>query len=71
MVTTDAVTYIINEFRNHLAVSDADALRELGIMFSKLGITAPPCATGFRLASILKDLGVDEDNFDANEVVPV
>jgi len=38
MVSTDAVTYIINEFRNHLAVSDADALRELGIMFSKLGI---------------------------------
>jgi hypothetical protein len=63
MVSAGAVTYIINEFRNHLAVSDADALRELGIMFSKLGITAPQCATGFRLASILKDLGVDEDNF--------
>jgi uncharacterized protein YjiS (DUF1127 family) len=63
MVSAGAVTYIINEFRNDLGVSEADALRELGIMFSKLGITAPQCATGFRLASILKDLGVDEDNF--------
>jgi DNA-binding transcriptional MerR regulator len=32
-------------------------------MFRKLGITAPQCAIGFRLANVLKDLGVDEENF--------
>jgi hypothetical protein len=51
------------QWREALNISDADALRELGIMFRKLGITGPQCALGFRLASILKDLGVDEDNF--------
>jgi hypothetical protein len=63
MVSAGAVSYIINELRNDLGVSEADALRELGIMFRKLGITAQQCAIGFRLASILKNLGVDEDNF--------
>ena len=63
MVSAGAVSYIINEFRNDLGVSEVDALRELGIMFRKLGITAQQCAIGFRLASILKNLGVDEDNF--------
>ena len=41
----------------------ADALRELGIMLRKSRITASQCALGFRLASIMKDLGVDEDAF--------
>jgi hypothetical protein len=63
MVSAGAVTYIIKELRNDPSVSDLDALRELGIMFRKLGISAPQCAIGFRIASILKNLGVDEDNF--------
>jgi hypothetical protein len=62
-VSAGAVTYIINELRNTLSVPDADALRELGIMFKKLGITPPQYAIGFRLAGILKDLGVDDDEF--------
>jgi hypothetical protein len=60
-VSAGAVTYIINELRNTLSV--ADALRELGIMFKKLGITPPQNDIGFRLAGILKDLGVDDDEF--------
>lgn len=64
MVSAGAVSYMINEWANALSVPDADALRELGIMFRKSGITAPQCGTGFRLASILKNLGVDEDNFE-------
>ncbi len=40
-----------------------DALRELGIMLRKSRISASQCALGFRLASIMKDLGVDEDAF--------
>ena len=62
-VSSGAVSNIVNEWRDALAVSDADSLRELGIMFRKLGITAPQCAIGFRLANILKHLGVDEENF--------
>jgi DNA-binding transcriptional MerR regulator len=63
LVSSGAVSNMVNKWRDALTVYDADALRELGIMFRKLGITAPECAIGFRLASILKDLGVDEDKF--------
>ncbi|MGC2684422.1 MAG: hypothetical protein WA323_21395 [Candidatus Nitrosopolaris sp.] len=41
----------------------ADALRELGIMLRKSRITASQCALGFKLASIMKENGVGEDNF--------
>jgi len=64
VVSFGAVSNIVNEWRHALDVSDGDALRELGIMFRKLGITAPQCAIGFRLANILRDLGVDEENFE-------
>jgi DNA-binding transcriptional MerR regulator len=63
VVSSGAVSNMVNKWRGDLTVSDADALRELGIVFRKLGITAPQCAIGFRLASIIKDLGVDEENF--------
>lgn len=62
-LSAGAVTNIVNEWRNDLAVPVADALRELGIMLRKSRITASQCALGFRLASIMKDLGVDEDTF--------
>jgi len=60
-----SVTNIINDWRNDLTHPVADALRELGIMLRKSRITASQCASGFRLASIMKDLGVDEDSFRA------
>lgn len=63
VVSAGAVSNMVNNWRDALAVYDADALRELGIRFRKLAITAPQSAIGFRLASILKDLGVDEENF--------
>jgi hypothetical protein len=58
-----SVSNIINDWRNDLTGPLADALRELGIMLRKSRITASQCALGFRLASIMKDLGVDEDTF--------
>jgi hypothetical protein len=58
-----SVSNIINEWRNELTHPVADALRELGIMLRKSRISASQCALGFRLASIMKNLGVDEDSF--------
>jgi len=58
-----SVSNIINEWRNELTHPVVDALRELGIMLRKSRISASQCAFGFRLASIMKDLGVDEDAF--------
>ncbi|MFZ0513952.1 MAG: hypothetical protein WAM14_20260 [Candidatus Nitrosopolaris sp.] len=62
-MSASAVSNIINEWRNALTYPIADALREVGIMLRKSRITASQCALGFRLASIMKDLGVDEDTF--------
>ena len=64
-LSSGSVTNIINDWRNALTHPVADALRELGIMLRKSRITASECALGFRLASIMKDLGVDEDSFRA------
>ena len=62
-LSAGSVSNIINDWRNDLTHPVADALRELGIMLRKSRITASQCALGFRLASIMKDLGVDEDTF--------
>jgi hypothetical protein len=62
-LSAGAVSNLITEWRTALTVPIADALRELGIMLRKSRITASECALGFRLASIMKDLGVDEDKF--------
>ena len=63
LLSPGSVSNIVNEWRNELTHPVADALRELGIMLRKSRITASQCAVGFRLASIMKDLGVDEDAF--------
>ena len=62
-LSAGSVTNIINDWRNDLTHPVADALRELGIMLRKSRITASQCALGFRLASIMTDLGVNEDAF--------
>ena len=62
-LSAGSVSSIISEWRNALTSPIADALRELGITLRKSRITASQCALGFRLASIMKDIGVDEDNF--------
>jgi hypothetical protein len=62
-VSAGAVSNIVEEWGRAMTQGDAVALRELGIMLKKSGITAPQCAMGFRLASIMKELGVDEDTF--------
>jgi hypothetical protein len=58
-----SVSSIISEWGNALTLPVAEDLRGLGIMLRKSGITASECASGFRLASIIKEMGVDEDNF--------
>ncbi|MGB6594992.1 MAG: hypothetical protein WBE68_26110 [Candidatus Nitrosopolaris sp.] len=62
-LSAGSVSGIISEWRNALTYPVADALRELGIMLRKSRITASQCALGFKLASIMKENGVGEDNF--------
>jgi hypothetical protein len=60
-----AVTNIINEWRKGLGYPIADELRELATTLKKIGITATQCAVGFRLATIIIKLGIDEEKFES------
>jgi hypothetical protein len=62
-LSTGAVTNIIKEWRRGLSYPLADELRELAITFKKIGITATQCAWGFRLAMIMINFGVHEQEF--------
>ncbi|HEX6029220.1 MAG TPA: hypothetical protein VFY64_09285 [Nitrososphaeraceae archaeon] len=64
-LSSGAVTNIINEWRHGLGYPLADELRELATTFKKIGVTASQCAVGFRLATIMIKLGVDEEEFEA------
>jgi hypothetical protein len=59
------VTNTIKEWRRGLGVPTADEFRELATSFRKLGITPAGCALGFRVAMIMKKLGVKEDEFES------
>ena len=59
------VTNTVKEWRRGLGIPTADEFRELATSFRKLGITPAQCALGFRVAMIMKRLGVKEDEFES------
>jgi hypothetical protein len=60
-----AVTNIVNEWKHNLGFSLADDLRELAVTMKKVGVTASQCALGFRVAMIMLNMGVKEDDFES------
>jgi FtsZ-binding cell division protein ZapB len=64
-VSSGAVTNIVKEWRHNLGFAVADELRELALTMKKVGITAGQCALGFRIATIMLKVGVDEDSFES------
>jgi hypothetical protein len=64
-ISAGAVTSIVNEWRATIESAKADELRELGTSLRRVGITPGQCAHGFRVAMIMKNLGVTENNFES------
>src|SRR3954464_567906 len=60
-----AVTNIVNEWKHNLGFSLADDLRELAVTMRRVGITASQCALGSRVAMIMLNMGVKEDDFES------
>ena len=60
-----AVTNIVNEWKHNLGFSLADDLRELAVTMKRVGVTASQCALGFRVAMIMLNMGVKEDDFES------
>ena len=64
-VSSGAVTNIVKDWRHNLGFALADELREIALTMKKVGITAAQCALGFRIATIMFKVGVDEDSFES------
>jgi hypothetical protein len=60
---TGTVTNIIREWSAGLEEGVADELREFAVALRKLGLTAPICAVGARVAYMMSKIGLDEDDF--------
>jgi hypothetical protein len=67
-VSKGKVHYLINERKKQIGIPDIDELREFSVTVRKSGISVGQCAQGFRMISILKNLGIhegdDEDSTD-------
>jgi chromosome segregation ATPase len=63
-LSTGAVTNIVNEWRHSLGFTAVHELREFATTLRKIGITASQCALGFRVATILSRIGVNEDSIE-------
>src|ERR1051325_2157114 len=60
-----SVTNIVNEWKHNLGFSLAADLRELAVTMKRVGVTASQCALGFRVAMIMLNMGIKEDDFES------
>ena len=63
-VSEGTVSNVIADWKQKLGEGDADALRELGSNLKRSGIDAAQCAQGHRTSMILRNMGVNEDDFE-------
>ena len=64
-VSEGTVSNVITNWKQKLGEEDADALRELGINMKRSGTDAPQCAQGHRTSMILRNIGVNEEDFES------
>ena len=64
-VREGTVSNVIADWKQKLGEEDADALRELGINMKRSGTDAPQCAQGHRTSMILRNMGVNEEDFES------
>jgi hypothetical protein len=64
-ISYGAVTNLVNDWRRGLGFAVADELRELAVTMKKIGISAAQCALGFRIATIMLNIGVKEDSIES------
>jgi hypothetical protein len=57
------VSNIIDEWKHHLGIHDAEAIRILVINLKRLGIDEAQCAAGYKILMSMKKLGVNENEF--------
>jgi hypothetical protein len=63
-VSKGKVHYLINDWKKGIGIPYIDELREFSVTVRKSGISIGQCAQGFRMISILKNLGIQEGDAD-------
>jgi hypothetical protein len=61
-ISAGAITGIVDEWKKGVGQYIPDELREMAITLKKSTITLLRCAAGFRLLSIMNNLGVKEED---------
>jgi hypothetical protein len=64
-IATGTVTNVIRQWVADFDLGDiADAMRYFAVTFRNLKLTIPQCALGARNVNMMKNLGIDENDFD-------
>jgi outer membrane murein-binding lipoprotein Lpp len=63
-VSEGTVSNVIADWKQKLGEGDADVLRELGSNLKRSEIDAAQCAQGHRTSMILRNIGVNEEDFE-------
>lgn len=64
-ISAGAVTNVIDEWSTGLGYDIAGQLRDLSVILRKVGMNPVQCATGLRVATIMRRLGIQDDQFES------
>ena len=65
-ISAGGVSNTIKEWKREISVPEIEALRDFAITVKKSGLTMQQCAQGHRMAQLMKGLGIDDDEADAD-----
>jgi len=60
-ISTGAISNVVEDWRSRLGRSELDSLREFVLEWRRSGITTAECALGTRIITLLRNLGIKED----------
>ena len=65
-ISAGGVSNTIKEWKREISIPEIEALRDFAITVKKSGLTMQQCAQGYRMAQLMKGLGIDDDEEDAD-----
>ena len=70
-ISAGRVSYTIKEWKRRIRVPEIEALRNFATTVKKSGLSMQQCAQGYRLTQLMKGLGIDDDDVDADSYTTV
>ena len=69
-ISKGTVYNLVKRWKDKLGSIGIEEIREFAIVVSKSGLTIQECAQGFRIAQILKELGINDEFEDGDDSAP-